>query len=85
MVVLDRNLNGESSLPLARYLAERGIAIIYVSGCQPSAQCETETDGDHIYLQKPVSPRALVAAVSAASRRKRTVSDQALPPNASRE
>lgn len=69
VAILDRNLNGESSLSLAQLLGQKGAAIVFVSGCRAPDQ---PGDGggrgdDHVYLQKPVSPEALVNAVAAAA------------------
>ena len=69
--VLDRNLNGESSLPVARLLAKRGIPIVFVSGYGNVAQGQTPAEEDHIHLQKPISPQALVTALSAVASRDR--------------
>jgi PAS domain S-box-containing protein len=71
VAVLDRNLNGQSSVPLARLLAKRGIPVIYVSGYGASARGDAESETDHIHLQKPLSPNALVAALATVSLRRR--------------
>lgn len=68
--VLDRNLNGESSLPVARLLAQRGIPIVFVSGYGNAVQGLASVEEDHIHLQKPISPQALVRALAAVARRK---------------
>jgi PAS domain S-box-containing protein len=63
--VLDRNLNGESSLPLARALAKRGIPIVFVSGYRADGQGQAGAEENQIHLQKPISREALVTALAA--------------------
>jgi two-component sensor histidine kinase/PAS domain-containing protein len=62
--VLDRNLNGESSLPLARLLDMREVAVVFVTGYGPPGQAGAPSDRDHLHLQKPISPEALVRALA---------------------
>jgi len=64
--ILDKNLNGESSLPLARLLAGQGVAIVFVSGYRAADQSDEQKKEAHVHLQKPVSPQALVAALASA-------------------
>jgi CheY-like chemotaxis protein len=69
VAVLDRNLNGESSQPLARALARRGIPTVFVSGYRTPIPGEVETEGKQISLQKPISPEALVTALAVVKNR----------------
>jgi len=66
--VLDRNLNGKSSLPLARLLVQQGAAVVFVSGYRAPSQTggAEEESSDFIYLQKPVLPQTLVDALAKA-------------------
>lgn len=67
VAILDKNLNGDSSLPVARLLAKRGAAIVFVSGYRAADTCPDDAGGeDHFHLQKPISPQALVSSVAAA-------------------
>lgn len=68
VAVLDRNLNGQSSVPLARALSGRGIPFVYVSGYGSISRDEWGSEREPLHLQKPISPEALVAAVAAALR-----------------
>ena len=61
--VLDRNLNGESSLPLARLLDRRKVAVVFVTGYGPASRGGTPPERHQAHLQKPVSPEALVRAL----------------------
>ena len=72
--ILDRNLNGKGSEPIARLLAERGAAIVFVSGYGSAPRGAGTGSPGHANLQKPVSPATLVTALAAAvaARRKRT-------------
>lgn len=70
VAVLDRNLNGESSLPVARLLEQRGARIVFVSGYRAAGHGE-RGDDDHVHLQKPISPGDLVRAVRRAAPRAR--------------
>ncbi|WP_431299911.1 HWE histidine kinase domain-containing protein [Tabrizicola sp. BL-A-41-H6] len=71
--VLDRNLGGVSSLPLARLAEEKGAAIVFVSGYRADAHEALPHVAGHIHLQKPITPNGLVAAIlaSVATRRNR--------------
>lgn len=71
--VLDRNLGGVSSLPLARLAEEKGAAIVFVSGYRSDAHEALPHVAGHIHLQKPITPQGLVAAIlaSVATRRSR--------------
>lgn len=65
VAILDKNLNGESSLPVARLLSERGAAIIFVSGYRGTGSgIGGAEDTEHIHLQKPISPQALVTSIA---------------------
>lgn len=64
--VLDQNLNGQSSQPLARLLTEKGAAVVFVSGYRPPGSRDGtggEDDG-FAHLQKPISPPDLVFALA---------------------
>jgi two-component sensor histidine kinase/PAS domain-containing protein/ActR/RegA family two-component response regulator len=71
VAVLDRNLNGESSLPVARLLAKRGIPVVYVSGYRNQDQGPAGTEESQIHLEKPVSPKALLTALAKARRQEK--------------
>jgi DNA-binding response OmpR family regulator len=71
VAVLDRNLNGESSLLLAHFLARRGTPIVFVSGYDAGSTGSWESEDQPTYLQKPISPDALVTALAIALRRSR--------------
>lgn len=64
--VLDRNLGGVSSLPLARLAEGKGAAIVFVSGYRAAAHEPLPHVAGHIHLQKPITPHGLVAAILAA-------------------
>lgn len=61
--VLDQNLNGESSLPLAKLLTGKGAAVVFVSGYR-APNPDGEADSGYIHLQKPISPQDLVSALA---------------------
>jgi DNA-binding response OmpR family regulator len=65
--VIDANLRGESSAPLARQLKELGISFCVCTGYRPDDL--RPTFGDVVLIQKPVSARALVAALASAAAR----------------
>lgn len=60
--ILDVNLRGESTLPLAQLLAERGVPYLFVSGYDLDTALPTELR-QVPKLQKPVSGPQLLAAV----------------------
>lgn len=60
--ILDVNLRGESTLPLARLLRERGVPYIFVSGYDLESTLPVEVRGAPT-LQKPVTAGQLLAAV----------------------
>ena len=60
--VLDQNLNGESSQPVARLLARRGVPFVVLSGYGGGARGR-EDPLPSAYLQKPVSPEELVSTL----------------------
>ena len=66
--VLDRNLNGDSSMPLARLLSQNGAAVVFVSGYQAPRPLggSSQDPADYIYLQKPIAPQELVNALARA-------------------
>jgi CheY-like chemotaxis protein len=64
--ILDRNLNGKGSEPVARLLAERGAAIIFVSGYGSAPRGTGPGSPGHANLQKPVSPATLVTTLASA-------------------
>lgn len=70
VAVLDMNLNGESSVPIARALAGRGAAIVFASGYQASGLTKADFSHPYVYLQKPISQEALVGAVTEARARR---------------
>jgi CheY-like chemotaxis protein len=65
--VIDANLRGESSSSLARQLTELGIPFCVCTGYRPDDL--RPTFGDVVLIQKPVSARALVAALASAAAR----------------
>jgi two-component sensor histidine kinase/PAS domain-containing protein len=71
VAILDRNLAGSSSMPLAERVAMRGAGIVFVSGYRPDEKELALKDSLHVHLQKPISAQSLVSAVRAvfASRR----------------
>jgi CheY-like chemotaxis protein len=71
VAILDRNLAGSSSMPLAERVAMRGAGIVFVSGYRPDDKELALKDSLHVHLQKPISAQSLVSAVRAvfASRR----------------
>ncbi|MFC3839422.1 response regulator [Paracoccus rhizosphaerae] len=62
LAVLDVNLAGERSFPVAEVLRERGIPFIFATGYGTAALTE-EFEGT-ITLQKPVDPGQLRAAIA---------------------
>jgi PAS domain S-box-containing protein len=48
--VLDRNLNGESGLPIAQILEKRGIPLVFVSGYSAPGQRQAQEKEEHIHL-----------------------------------
>jgi two-component system, chemotaxis family, CheB/CheR fusion protein len=64
--ILDKNLNGDSSLPIARLLERQGAAIVFVSGYASAAPGLGFEEVEHAHLQKPVSPQSLVTALASA-------------------
>jgi two-component sensor histidine kinase/CheY-like chemotaxis protein len=69
VAVLDRNLAGTSSTPLAELIAARGAGIVFVSGYRPDDQDQALLNGTCMHLQKPISAQALVTAVRTVSGR----------------
>jgi DNA-binding response OmpR family regulator len=65
--VIDANLRGKSSSPLARQLAESGIPFCVCTGYRPDDL--KSTFGDVVLIQKPVSARALAAVLASAAAR----------------
>ncbi len=64
VAILDRNLDGKSSMPLAELVARRGAGIVFVSGYRPDHADQALHGSRFVHLQKPVSAQALVAAIS---------------------
>jgi DNA-binding response OmpR family regulator len=65
--VIDANLRGQSSSPLARRLDELGVPFCICTGYRPDDL--KPTFGDVVLIQKPVKAGALVAALRAAAAR----------------
>jgi hypothetical protein len=61
--VLDVNLDGERSFPIAELLAARGIPFLFLTGYDSTTVFPNEFR-DRPRLSKPVDPGALVAAVA---------------------
>lgn len=63
VAVLDININGTSSLPLARRLHEAGVPVIFASGYRPDD--EALTGIADAFLVKPYNARQLVRHIRA--------------------
>lgn len=63
--LLDLKLGRESSIPVARLLAARGIPFVFYSGAADIEAVRAEWPGCTI-LPKPVRPRTLVGALASA-------------------
>ena len=66
LVVTDMIMPGESGAALARdeRVVKRGIPVVIVSGYSDAlASADWQAPSNALYLEKPVSPQALVAAV----------------------
>jgi CheY-like chemotaxis protein len=64
-VVLDLNLNGVRSLPVADFLIERNVPFVIVSGCSRDEVCEPSLQAAP-FLEKPFRAHALVNALAEA-------------------
>lgn len=62
IVVLDVNLNGELSYPLAAMLRERGTPVVFASGYQLAARKPPGFE-DAIFVSKPYTAESLTNAV----------------------
>lgn len=64
IAILDVNLNGQLSFPIADKLAERGVPVVFASGYDLRQRINAEFDG--VAMTKPYSGEVLKQAVSAA-------------------
>jgi CheY-like chemotaxis protein len=64
VAILDLNLNGTLSTPVAQQLVARGIPVIFASGYETTH--ESFGDVDAVFLVKPYCPRKLQDALVAA-------------------
>lgn len=69
LAILDVNLNGERTYPLAEILTARGIAFIFATGYGRTSLDERWSDA--AMVQKPFQARDLAAAIAAARARTR--------------
>jgi DNA-binding response OmpR family regulator len=63
LAVLDVNINGEMSLPLAERLRQRGVPVVLASGYELQRR---ELPDKAVCVSKPYTEEALKAAISAA-------------------
>lgn len=69
VAILDRNLSGTGSSPLAELIAAQGAEIVFVSGYRPDDRDQPLLDSAYMHPQKPISAQALVSAASTISGR----------------
>jgi CheY-like chemotaxis protein len=68
LAVLDVNLNGQFSFPVADTIAKRGIPVVFASGYELRNQCPSNI-ADAICVTKPYTSERLKAALLAALNR----------------
>jgi two-component system, response regulator PdtaR len=61
VAIIDANLRGASSLPVAVKLREKGVPFCVCTGYR--SEVLQKTFGDIVVLQKPVTPQALLATL----------------------
>lgn len=78
LAILDINLNGKASFPVARVLRSRGIPYLFATGYDPTA--EGDDFRDVAILRKPFNLKGLSQALSDAfERRPRSHSENGTP------